>query len=274
MGDHFELLVDRLLTESTLEAAIESRNKSMLAASSAVNDVKIDLNLMKVGLDDIKFPGKLVECRICHDDDEDTNMETPCSCCGSLKYAHRRCIQRWCNEKGDTTCEICHQQFRPGYTAPPPLFQFGRIPMSFRGNWEISRRDLNSTHLVSMVPTDQNVNTSNYDQYSASVTGSVICCRSIVVIFMLLLILRHTLPLVISGNKEYYFPLFLLLLFRTVGVVLPIYFMVRAVALIQRHRRQHREHLNALAISSDDESEQADLQPQPQPHIIHLQEQH
>ncbi|XP_022641440.1 uncharacterized protein LOC106771326 isoform X1 [Vigna radiata var. radiata] len=271
MGDHFELLVDRLLTESTLEAAIESRNKSMLAASSAVNDVKIDLNLMKVGLDDIKFPGKLVECRICHDDDEDTNMETPCSCCGSLKYAHRRCIQRWCNEKGDTTCEICHQQFRPGYTAPPPLFQFGRIPMSFRGNWEISRRDLNSTHLVSMVPTDQNVNTSNYDQYSASVTGSVICCRSIVVIFMLLLILRHTLPLVISGNKEYYFPLFLLLLFRTVGVVLPIYFMVRAVALIQRHRRQHREHLNALAISSDDESEQADLQPQPQPHIIHME---
>ncbi|WVY95641.1 hypothetical protein V8G54_027792 [Vigna mungo] len=279
MGDHFELLVDRLLTESTLEAAIESRNKSMLAASSAVNDVKIDLNLMKVGLDDIKFPGKLVECRICHDDDEDTNMETPCSCCGSLKYAHRRCIQRWCNEKGDTTCEICHQQFRPGYTAPPPLFQFGRIPMSFRGNWEISRRDLNSTHLVSMVPTDQNVNTSNFDQYSASVTGSVICCRSIVVIvtslvsfmhFMLLLILRHTLPLVISGNKEYYFPLFLLLLFRTVGVVLPIYFMVRAVALIQRHRRQHREHLNALAISSDDESEQADLQPEPQPHIIHV----
>ncbi|RDX85132.1 E3 ubiquitin-protein ligase MARCH2, partial [Mucuna pruriens] len=269
MGDHFELLVDRLLTESTLEAALESRNRSMLAASSAVNDAKIDLDLMKMAVDDIKYPGKLVECRICHDDDEDSNMETPCSCCGSLKYAHRRCIQRWCNEKGDTTCEICHQQFKPGYTAPPPLFQFGRIPMSFRGNWEISRRDLNSTHLVSMVPTDQNLTASNYDQYSASATGSLICCRSIAVIFMVLLILRHTLPLVISGNKEYSFPLFLLLLFRTAGVILPIYFMVRAVALIQRHRRQHREHLNASASSSDDESEQAALQPQP--HVIHME---
>ncbi|XP_027365387.1 uncharacterized protein LOC113872212 isoform X2 [Abrus precatorius] len=233
MGDHFELLVDRLLTESTLEAALESRNRSMQAASSAVNDTKIDLSLMKMGVDNIKCPGKLVECRICHDDDEDYNMETPCSCCGSLKYAHRRCVQRWCNEKGDTTCEICHQQFKPGYTAPPPLFQFGRIPMSFRGNWEISRRDLNSTHL-----------------------------------FMVLLILRHTLPLVISGNKEYSFPLFMLLLLRTVGVVLPIYFMVKAVALIQRHRRQHREHLNALASSSDDESQQPALQPQP--HVIHV----
>ena len=87
MGDHFELLVDRLLTESTLEAALESRNRSILAASSAVNDAKIDLNLMKMGVDDIKFLGKVVECRICHDDDQDSNMETPCSCCGSLKVS-------------------------------------------------------------------------------------------------------------------------------------------------------------------------------------------
>lgn len=26
-----------------------------------------------------------------------------------LQYAHRKCVQHWCNEKGDTTCEICHQ---------------------------------------------------------------------------------------------------------------------------------------------------------------------
>ena len=25
------------------------------------------------------------------------------------QYAHRKCVQRWCNEKGDITCEICHQ---------------------------------------------------------------------------------------------------------------------------------------------------------------------
>ncbi|KAL1296015.1 hypothetical protein HN51_056797 [Arachis hypogaea] len=268
MGDHFVLLVDRLLTESTLEAALESQNRWMQAASSAVNDAQVDLSLMKTGLGDIKSPRKLVECRICHDEDEDSNMESPCFCCGSLKYAHRRCIQRWCNEKGDTTCEICHQQFKPGYTAPPPLFQFGRIPMSFRGNWEISRRDLNSTHLVSMVSTDQNLTNSNYDQYSASPTGSLICCCSVAVIFMVLLILRHTLPLLISENKDYSFPLFMLLLFRIAGIVLPIYFMVRAVTLIQRHRRQHRDHPNGLVTLSDDENEHTVLQPQP--HVIRV----
>ncbi|KAG6426824.1 hypothetical protein SASPL_111058 [Salvia splendens] len=30
----------------------------------------------------------------------------------------RYCIQRWCDEKGNTTCEICLQKFKPGYSAP------------------------------------------------------------------------------------------------------------------------------------------------------------
>jgi len=30
-------------------------------------------------------PNRLVECRICHSEDEDSNMDTPCSCCGTLK---------------------------------------------------------------------------------------------------------------------------------------------------------------------------------------------
>lgn len=26
-----------------------------------------------------------------------------------IQFAHRKCVQRWCNEKGDITCEICHK---------------------------------------------------------------------------------------------------------------------------------------------------------------------
>lgn len=28
---------------------------------------------------------------------------------GLVQYAHRKCVQHWCDEKGDITCEICHQ---------------------------------------------------------------------------------------------------------------------------------------------------------------------
>lgn len=66
-----------------------------------------------------------------------------------MQFAHRKCIQRWCNKKGDITCEICNQVgifcadlyvgtgmllvtcfedcdfscwqvFSPNYTTPPP----------------------------------------------------------------------------------------------------------------------------------------------------------
>uniref|UniRef100_A0A452YT00 RING-CH-type domain-containing protein n=2 Tax=Aegilops tauschii subsp. strangulata TaxID=200361 RepID=A0A452YT00_AEGTS len=57
------------------------------------------------------------QCRICHEEEGDdgcaTAMESPCGCSGSLKYAHRGCVQRWCDEKGSTVCEICLQVTRP-----------------------------------------------------------------------------------------------------------------------------------------------------------------
>lgn len=253
MGDHFVLLVDRLLTESTLEAAIESRNQAIRSAISLVDKSKTDdSSSKKVDFGDVSSPTILVECRICHDEDGDSNMETPCSCSGTLKYAHRRCVQRWCNEKGDTMCEICHQQFKPGYTVPPPLFQFGRIPMHFRGNWEISRRDINSPRIVAMVSTDRNFLDPDFDDFSASNSGALTCCRSVAITFMILLILRHTLPLVLGGNHDYSFPLLMLLFLRTIGIVLPIYVMVRAVTVI--HQRRRRRNQQVLPISTIDTS--------------------
>ncbi|XP_021296364.1 uncharacterized protein LOC110425718 isoform X2 [Herrania umbratica] len=270
MGDHFVLLVDRLLTESTLEAAIESKNQSQQGMSSASKDDMIDFSSHRVDENVGSSPSKLVECRICHDEDEDLNMEIPCSCRGSLKvvaseitcfpvllfpgllqYAHRKCVQRWCNEKGDTVCEICHQQFRPGYTAPPPLFHYGGVPMNFR-------RDLPAPHFITMVTTDRDFLESDFDDYSAPSSRSLICCRVIAIIFMVLLVLRHTLPIIVSGAGDYSLTLFTLLMLRTVGILLPIYIMVKAFTAIQR-RRRHQDPRFSLA-ASDEESELPQLQ--------------
>ncbi|MBA0613539.1 hypothetical protein Godav_013957 [Gossypium davidsonii] len=284
MGDHFVLLVDRLLTESTLEAAIGSRNRSLQATASAVDNTKVFGSSTTV---DLLSPRKIVECRICQDEDEDSNMETPCSCCGSLEYAHRRCVQRWCNEKGNTTCEICHQQFKPGYTAPPPLFQIRHLPMNLRANWDIYRRELNDSRFIAVVSTDR-----HYDEYSVSTTRSSIYYRTVAIVLMLLLILRHTLPVILTGSNEYTFQLFTvsfvlvfedidrlpvyklalshvvqLLLLPIVGIILPIYLMVKAVSAI-RHRRQQQEAPNSLFTQSDEETEHSTMQAQP--HIVNI----
>ncbi|KAG8366703.1 hypothetical protein BUALT_Bualt17G0107000 [Buddleja alternifolia] len=253
MGDHFVLLVDHLLTESTLEATIRSKNSLNQSALVGVDDTmsyRSSQNDTKANVS----PMKVVECRICQDEDFDSNMEAPCSCCGSLKYAHRKCVQRWCNEKGDTVCEICHQQFKPGYTAPPPIFRFGGLPMNLRGNWRIARTDLNNPRIIAMVSTDNHgFFNPDYDDYAVSTSRSI---------FMVLLILRHTLPAIVSRAGNYSFPLVMLLMLRVVGIILPICLILKAATSILRQRHQQAN----LSISpSDEESGPLILH---QPHVI------
>ncbi|XP_021297739.1 uncharacterized protein LOC110426766 isoform X2 [Herrania umbratica] len=71
-------------------------------------------------LDEEEEFGEKTECRICHDVDFITKLEAPCACKGTIKFAHRKCIQIWCNEKGNIVCEICHQRYESGYTVPLP----------------------------------------------------------------------------------------------------------------------------------------------------------
>lgn len=247
MGDHLALLVDRLLTESTLETAIGSRKQlADLQAETVAIDYCCDA--------DGSSAGKMVECRICQEEDWETSMEAPCACCGSLKYVHRKCIQRWCNEKGDTICEICLQQFKPGYTAPQQLFHYGSIPMNFRGNWEIARQDLHDSQIITMVPSDRNFLDGYEDYLPMRTRSSALCCRTVAIIFMALLVLRHTLPLMIGGNREYSLALFSLLVLRIAGVLFPILVMVRAMATFHCRRRQ-QESRETYVSSSDTEEE-------------------
>ncbi|KAK8452252.1 hypothetical protein SEVIR_5G081500v4 [Setaria viridis] len=205
MGDHLALLVDRLLTESTLEAAIGGGKQMVDLHPEAV---AVEYCHRAVGGGGGGSASKVVECRICQEEDWDSSMEAPCACCGSLKYAHRKCIQRWCNEKGDTICEICLQQFRPGYTAPQQLFHYGSIPMNFRGNWEIARQDLDDAQIITMVPTERDFMDSYEDYLPIRTRSSTLCCRTVAIIFVALLVLRHTLPLMIGANGEYSLTMF------------------------------------------------------------------
>lgn len=96
MGDHFVLLVDRLITESTIEAAIQSRNRMLQANNTPVEEecrILDEKTLEKLRNGDLS----MVQCRICHDEDLDSNMETPCSCSGSLKVKKKNkriCLER------------------------------------------------------------------------------------------------------------------------------------------------------------------------------------
>ncbi|KAI5684340.1 hypothetical protein M9H77_05568 [Catharanthus roseus] len=230
-----------------------------MIANSSVNRMDTDVGSLR------RNP---VECKICHDEDEDSNMEIPCSCSGSLKYAHRKCVQRWCNVKGDTICEICRQHFKPGYSAPSSLSRYGSIAINLRGGWEITR-DLPNIEFIGMVSTDNYLSNPVFDDYSEHGTRRLICCRIVAIIFTVLLVLRHTLPIIISCEGEYSAEVLMLLTLKIIGILLPIYLIVKAFTAIKSRRRHHHQDFwNSHGSMSDEETE-LPLQQPPRPMLIH-----
>ncbi|KAJ0786155.1 putative E3 ubiquitin-protein ligase MARCH [Helianthus annuus] len=109
MGEHLVLHADQLVTNKSLYSSesVDASCSHATDVSIAVNDTNGDV---KYDSDGEKEPLiQSVECRICQEEDTIKNLEVPCACSGSLKFAHRKCVQRWCDEKGDTICEICHK---------------------------------------------------------------------------------------------------------------------------------------------------------------------
>lgn len=230
--------------------------------NSAVEEFSVDRMDVNRGL----AQRTLVQCRICHDEDEASNMETPCACSGSLKYAHRRCVQMWCNEKGNIICEICQQQFKPGYSPPPPRLPVTVFPLHLREPWEFPRSD--QDHHPSIVGAQRNFFERSFDEYPVP-TASIVCCRIIAIIFVVLLVLRHTLPIVLNGAGEYSYTLYILLMLRTIGILLPMCVMLKACSII-RNRRRHRLIPTELEFATSD-GENDHVQPQLAAHFIHVQ---
>ncbi|XP_034229110.1 uncharacterized protein LOC117638121 isoform X2 [Prunus dulcis] len=177
---------------------------------------------------DLKSCSAILVCRICHEEEFGSceSMEAPCACSGTVKFAHRNCIQRWCNEKGNTTCEICLQSYEPGYTAPPKKSQVDDTAVTIRDSVQVPRRDQESRSPrldLERVQPIENVYSSQ-SQCSSAGDRSASCCRSLA---LLVLILRAS------------------------GIILPMYILIRTITAIQNSvQQQYRYHYQ----DSDDET--------------------
>ncbi|KAF5796821.1 putative E3 ubiquitin-protein ligase MARCH [Helianthus annuus] len=178
-----------------------------------------------------------VECRICQEEDIIENVEVPCACSGSLKFAHRKCVQRWCNEKRDIVCEICRQPYKPGYTAPPPQSDDTLI-------------DISDPRVSAMSAAEQQrLIESDYDEYEDSGASSASLCRSAAIILMALLLLRHSLSIGDDDSDDDDDPsvIFALFLLRAAEFLLPCYILVWAIGILQRCRQTQEDESLAAA---------------------------
>ncbi|KAK4756307.1 hypothetical protein SAY87_006434 [Trapa incisa] len=258
MSDHLALCVDRLITQESLESIkpgvseVPSGEGSSQIASLSSCSIHIDevhKDDETTGMDEEDKPLlRTGECRICQEEDSIKNLETPCACNGSLKFAHRKCVQQWCNEKGDINCEICHQPYQSGYTAPPPSPFSEDDAIDITGVWTISGTpfDPRDPHNLAIAAAERRLLEAEYDDNSV---GGSAFCRSAALILVALILLRHTLS--INGgdteDDDDASALFSLFLLRVAGFLLPCYIMAWAISILQRRRQ--RQEAAALAAS-------------------------
>ncbi|CAA0831982.1 RING/FYVE/PHD zinc finger superfamily protein [Striga hermonthica] len=187
-------------------------------------------------------------CRICHEEEEEEeeefesccnkSFEAPCACSGTLKFAHRDCVQRWCYEKGNTTCEICLQKFEPGYTCPPPkkANQFV-TSVTIRESLGVGRDEEEQENRGQVFEAE------DYDDsecaYEANKSASS-CCRLVALIITALLLTRHLFGVVI-GEETYPFSLLTVIIVKSSGIILPMYILTRISAAIHNSIRHHQQ---------------------------------
>ncbi|XP_062231179.1 uncharacterized protein LOC133928734 [Phragmites australis] len=176
----------------------------------------------------------LRQCRICHEEEEGkegATMESPCVCSGSLKYAHRGCVQRWCDEKGSTLCEICLQNFEPGYTMPPKETPVVEIAVA------ISEHE----DLQSVESPESLIDGADYTECSCPADRGATWRRSLTITFTIMLFVWHLVAVVtVEAADHCAFSLLTIYLLRVAGILLPFYVVMRLIRMIQRRQRQYR----------------------------------
>ncbi|KAA8549092.1 hypothetical protein F0562_000776 [Nyssa sinensis] len=207
-------------------------------------------------VEDLKSASAISSCRICHEEEPDSceNLEAPCACSGTVKFAHRDCIQRWCNEKGNTTCEICLQKFEPGYTAPPKMAQLVDVAVTIRGSLEVPRRErgLQNPGLVAIA--EGRILQNGNSECSSPAGRSASRCRTVALIITVFLLGRHLLGVLAGGTQDYPFTLFTLLIIRASGILLPMYILICiSTAILNGIMRQYQESENGESNSDEED---------------------
>ncbi|XP_013666362.1 uncharacterized protein BNAA10G01230D isoform X3 [Brassica napus] len=150
-------------------------------------------------IEDTDMNSSFSRCRICHEEEEaESYFEAPCSCSGTVKFAHRDCIQRWCDEKGNTICEICLQDYKPGYTTTSRPSRLVEATATTR-----TRRQYGGRRNRRLVDRTE----SEFPECNSEANRGDSCCRYLALILSVVLLIKNAFD-VVYGTDEYPFTIF------------------------------------------------------------------
>ncbi|XP_062083564.1 uncharacterized protein LOC133789901 isoform X2 [Humulus lupulus] len=85
-------------------------------------------------------------------------------------------------------------------------------------------------------------------QCTSAADRSVSCCRTLALLFTVILLVRHLFAIVTGGLEEYPFTLVTIIILRTTGIILPMFVLVRTITAVQNSIKRHNQD------SDDDDS--------------------
>ncbi|XP_042388541.1 probable E3 ubiquitin ligase SUD1 isoform X1 [Zingiber officinale] len=228
LGD-FMVPVDSVV-ESAVCLDTSHRGRGWPASYGAVAAAAAGCSVSRMtNADKKKKGGQVVECRICQEEGDECDLESPCACTGTLKFAHRKCIQKWCNKKGNIICEICSQvmAFAPDYVSPSSELHPDIMAIDIRQSWS-SQFDLRESHSLAISAAEQEFLNADYEGYAAASARGVAFCHTIALILMLLLFIQQVLNAMKElGMMQDISSLFDVLL-QVAGLFLPCYVIARS----------------------------------------------
>ncbi|XP_008790604.2 uncharacterized protein LOC103707761 [Phoenix dactylifera] len=236
VGD-FMVCVDRIIAPASLEAGNGGGGGYGAPAVDVGVGEEGSSEKKKGSSKKKKGEAEVTECRICQEEGEESEMEAPCACNGTLKFAHRKCIQRWCNKKGDITCEICNQVYSPDYSLPQKRASSDAMTIDIRRSWG-TQIDLHDSDLLAIAAAEQELIRAEYEDYEAANTSSIACCRSVALILILLLVVRHVNMVARDVGMVQDVSAFFNASLQFAGLFLPCYVIAHSCYLIQRRRRR------------------------------------
>lgn len=162
------------------------------------------------------------DCRYCLLSDAPANLIAPCSCDGTLRWCHYKCLEHWVQEKRALICEICGQPYAESIRSElvHTVAQAEKLEQERRDAALAAELEGGANQRTGLPTMDRPV--------------ARMWCRIIVLIVITFALLYVVLFL----SKGTHFSFWTLMLLRVLSFVLPFYLIGRGIIALQRYRQE------------------------------------
>lgn len=106
--------------ENVFAGSFDQQHNTINHLDANKNNLRDD-TLLSIADDTATVVSEGVKCRYCLINDTMNNepLISPCHCCGTSKFVHQSCLEKWLTLRNLDSCEVCKMQYRTKWVHRP-----------------------------------------------------------------------------------------------------------------------------------------------------------